>query len=309
MVSALRGRLPAYEAPPRRRARQALRTACALTRPEVWPLPSGVGAFWWDGHPNFGDALTPWLLPHLGVVPVLARPSDAQVAGVGSILEMLPEQFAGVIWGSGSMYGLPLRLPDATVAAVRGPLTRDLLDVGQQASVALGDPGLLVAWLMRRPSVKHALGVVPHGSHRGRPEFAALASAAPGEVSQVLTYQPVHHVLRHIASCEAILTTSLHGLIVADSFGIPAAWAMPEELMGGRFKFEDYEKVVTPGRTREIALDPSTTLAEVLRSVRTADADRVRASQDDLMRAAALIPRRPLGRVVLSRGVNRDVHT
>lgn len=297
----LQAQLPSYDARVRRLGRQVSRSAVALTRSSVLPVPVGATAFWWDGHPNFGDALTPWILPHLGIVPVLSAPNEAEIAGVGSILEMLPPSFAGVVWGSGSLDGRRLNLPKATVAAVRGPLTRDLLGLPRGAPVALGDPGLLVERMMRRPRTKYALGVVPHGMHRRHPGFASLLSGSTANATQVLTYQPVHRVLRHIAECEAIFTTSLHGLIVADSFGIPAAWAMPSELYGGDFKFRDYEAVVTPGRTREISFDRTTTVGQVLRAVARADPARVEQSKDDLVRSVGLLPRRPLGEVVMRR--------
>ena len=58
-------------------------------------------------------------------------------------------------------------------------------------------------------------------------------------------------VVREIASCAAVLSTSLHGLIVADAYDIPAAWAtLAPDLMGGTFKFHDYESNVTAGAAR-----------------------------------------------------------
>ena len=44
-----------------------------------------------------------------------------------------------------------------------------------------------------------------------------------------------------IASCEVVLSQSLHGLIVADALGVPNVWIAPTgDMVGGRFKFDDY---------------------------------------------------------------------
>jgi len=51
----------------------------------------------------------------------------------------------------------------------------------------------------------------------------------------------VDTVLEQIASCEMILATAMHGLIFADSFGIPNLWLrMSDKMLGGDFKFLDY---------------------------------------------------------------------
>ena len=42
------------------------RLAGAGVRPALWRAGIVVPTFWWDGHPNFGDDLTPWLLPLFG---------------------------------------------------------------------------------------------------------------------------------------------------------------------------------------------------------------------------------------------------
>jgi pyruvyltransferase len=44
-----------------------------------------------------------------------------------------------------------------------------------------------------------------------------------------------------ILSCNYIVTSSLHGLIVAHSYNIPVLWVQYSvELIGGKFKFDDY---------------------------------------------------------------------
>ena len=48
-------------------------------------------------------------------------------------------------------------------------------------------------------------------------------------------------MIADLTSCELIFSSSLHGLIVADSFGIPNIhMELSDKLVGGNFKFEDY---------------------------------------------------------------------
>lgn len=260
-----------YTSTLRRRARQLRRVAVASGRAPMWRDGIVVPATWWDGHPNFGDDLTPWLLPFYGVLPVHRVAGRARLAGIGSILEFLPPSYDGAIWGSGLMRDAPHPLPDARVLAVRGPLTRER--IGAAADVALGDPGILVARHVRRPAVRWDVGLVPHGHHRAHEEFLSLAADAGRSVRVINVHAPAARVVREIASCRRIVTTSLHGLVTADAFGIPALWTMLEPaLTGGDFKFRDYEAVITPGASRFVAFDPGVPLEELLG--RTASADR-----------------------------------
>lgn len=266
-----------------RRARALRRLAEAALVPEVWRRGRVVPAYWWDGHPNFGDDLTPWLLPAYGVVPVHRMPQHALLAGVGSVLEFLPPEFRGAIWGSGLMNDAPHALPEAHVLAVRGPLTRDRL--GARGDVAFGDPGLLVSRRTRRPRVGWEVGFVPHGHHRSHAGLAALAAATPG-ARVVNVHQSGRRAVREIAACRLIVTTSLHGLVTADSFGIPAVWTtLDPPLGGGDFKFRDYESAVTPGRTRYLAWADGMPLADLRRAAWSAGVDTVTELGDGLARA------------------------
>ncbi|WP_400997710.1 polysaccharide pyruvyl transferase family protein [Agromyces sp. GXQ0307] len=278
-----------YSTPRRRRVRAIRRLATAATRPAMWRGGVVVPATWWDGHPNFGDDLTPWLLPEYGIAPVHRIAGKARLAGVGSILEFLPEDFDGAVWGSGLMYGRPHPLPNAKVLAVRGHLTRDL--IGAPADVALGDPGILVARRTRRPRTRWDVALVPHGHHRSHRPFMSMADASGLKVHVVNVHQPAARVVREIASAEAVVTTSLHGLVTADAFGIPATWTMLEPpLSGGPFKFHDYESVVTPGDSRFRAFDETRGLADLLEGASAAPRDHVDRACDELERAIGRLP-------------------
>lgn len=275
-----------FDGPLRRRSRLVGRLAASAAHPAMYPSAPIARAFWFDGIANFGDALTPWLLRRAGIVPVLATARTAGLVGVGSILEMLPADYSGYIWGSGSLRGEPLDLPRAQFLAVRGALTRDL--VSAPRNVALGDPGLLVSRFLRRQRVRWQLGIVPHHMHEDDPLWPRLAQTPGRRVRIINVRRGPSAVLRDITRCESILSTSLHGLITADSYGIPAVWGQrTPDLWGGRFKFDDYESVVTPGRSRSMLLTDHVCLAEVMAKVHPVDAREVRASQNALLAALA----------------------
>ncbi len=276
-----------YNGAIRRRVRRLRRIAEAAALPAAW---GGVlvPAYWWDGHPNFGDALTPWLLPRYGVVPLYREPQEARLTGVGSILEFLPSDYAGAIWGSGLMADAERLMPRATVLAVRGPLTAERIGA---AETSLGDPGLLVARHVRRPASTREIIAVPHGHHRQHEGLAALVASEPGRAFVVNVHQGAQSAVREIASGRTVLTTSLHGLITADAYGIPALWtALEPTLGGGDFKFRDYEATVTPGRSRFVAFDDLRSLDDVARWAGRADADRVAVLCDGLEKAVARLP-------------------
>lgn len=278
-----------YSNAARRRGRQLRRLVAAAGRPAMWRNGVVVPAYWWDGHPNFGDDLTPWLLPDYGVAPVHRVAGRARLAGVGSILEFLPEDWDGAIWGSGLMCGRPHPLPRAHVLAVRGHLTREL--VGAPDNVALGDPGILVGRRLPRPRVRWDVALVPHGHHRRHAAFMALARSAGYRVHVVNVHQPAARVVREIAEADAVVTTSLHGLVTADAYGIPATWTMLEPpLSGGPFKFHDYESVITPGSTRYSEFGERMSLADLLASAAAAPRSTVDAACEGLVAAIARLP-------------------
>lgn len=280
-----------YGAPLRRRARLARRAANFALRAKSHANPSIARAFWLDGYPNFGDAITPWLFERMGILPVHKQPQNAVLAGVGSIVEMLPKEYKGVIWGSGLIHDEPYSLPHATILALRGPLSRERL--GAPADTPLGDPGLLVGRYLRRqrPSRRWRLGLVPHHLHRHDQVWRDLQQQAPDKVTLIDVRRGVTPVAHRIAACDAILSTSLHGLIVADSLGVPASWASPEPLLvGGMFKFHDYEGAVTPGinRLRQVGVDAD--WEDIVATASIVDPSKIVSIQNDLVRALRNFP-------------------
>ena len=205
-----------------------------------------VRLFWSTDHSrynsNVGDELSPAIVRLVSQREVeWAPPEGCDLAAIGSIIEMalgVPRQTPTVIWGSGFISdGPPLPHAPLIVTALRGP------DSAQRLSVAgdlpLGDPGLLASLLVsRRPAKRQAIGIVPHYADMDLPITAAWAEKRGRVISPRL---PAMDFLKAVAACELILSSSLHGLIIADSLGVPNHWVrLSDRVIGHGFKFRDH---------------------------------------------------------------------
>jgi pyruvyltransferase len=200
-----------------------------------------VHAYWSNLDVNFGDAITPLLLGHYGFTPICTTPARAQVVSTGSILHHLPEDFSGCILGSGLIAEEFAKLyPKAKILALRGARSRNLIQAS--AHVALGDPGLLLPRLLPDlPQRQMPVGVVPHFVDKGNMRLREICARFPTEIKLIDVQSHPLRVLREMAQCEHILSSSLHGLVVADALGIPNRWlVLSNQVKGGRFKFDDY---------------------------------------------------------------------
>lgn len=200
---------------------------------------------WWTHTANFGDLLSPWLVGLLTGRPVTYGPADrTSYLAVGSIVSEARRD--SVVWGSGAFgsegkWGIT---PAAGYRAVRGPLTRSRLrNIGLPVPRVYGDPALL-APLVYWPDVEKdaEVGIVVRWSE------SRWTSAVAGEGVKIIDLgsDDVTGTLRELISCRRILSSSLHGLILADAYGIPNAWldsdggAGGSRPAGGEFKFYDY---------------------------------------------------------------------
>jgi pyruvyltransferase len=237
--------------------------------------PSYIIAYWWEPRhlSNFGDALNPILIEalsgkkvvHLSRVENLARKPVYYVTG--SILSHISNSDA-VVWGSGFIDSRDtLRTHPRKVMAVRGPLTRGkLLQLGVECPEVYGDPALLCP-LFFKPSAskRYALGVVPHLVDRESPLLDKFRQMSTVSVIDVTA--SVESVIRAVTECEVIASSALHGLIVADAYGIPSTWIrISGKLAGDDFKFRDYFLSVGRRDAAPVQLAYGTTPGDLLPS-------------------------------------------
>ena len=210
-----------------------------------------VKAYWWKGAPNFGDALAPLLLKHFtGVKAEWRSPSRALVVSVGSVLEHLSPAYDGFIIGSGKLHrSTKPKFPNATILALRGPLTAR----GVPGDYALGDPGLLADELVGPQPKQWDIGILPHWKDTELvPKFSKLIREGDPK-RKIKVIKPSDDpltVIKQIGACRKLVTSSLHGMIVADAFGgiprrVEISSALDKE--GGNYKFLDYSaSIKTP---------------------------------------------------------------
>lgn len=204
--------------------------------------------YWWrkKSQPNlrnFGDEMSAEIILDLwGRRCVRATPRRCEIAGAGSIIEILQKNSHGNhinVWGSGFIReGAAAADNNLHFYAVRGPHSLDRLMANKKTAV--GDPGLLAS-LVYTPSEKpmHRVGIVVHYADKNQSMLQKIC-----ESDNCIIIDPLDtpsEVVKLITSCELVLSSSLHGLIVADSFKIPNYWIkLTDNLRGGSYKFQDY---------------------------------------------------------------------
>ena len=117
---------------------------------------------------------------------------------------------------------------------------------GLTQDVGLGDPGLLTHLLVEdhpAPAKRCRVLVIPHYKDKGNAALADLAGRVSGvEVADI--FAPVATLIEQIRAAEVVLSSAMHGLIAADSLGVPNAWLkLSDAVRGGDFKFNDYYSV------------------------------------------------------------------
>lgn len=207
-------------------------------------------------HENWGDDINYYFLREIIMRPVVLfnRTSLAlrlklrNYLVIGSTIDMLCTHHTEV-WGAGIIDGdKPLRVKPKKVYAVRGPLSREkLLAEGVNCPEIYGDPAMLLP-LYYRPNrdKRYQYGIISHVSNQAIIENMHLNGKPLNEHKNVQIihmgcYSHWHDIIDQICECEAILSSSLHGLIIAEAYRIPNVWLeFGRPLIGGHFKFHDF---------------------------------------------------------------------
>src|SRR4051794_32177896 len=226
---------------------------------------------------NLGDALSPIIVSVMSGRGVQHRHFDdhgERMVAVGTIGHA---QRNGIVhyWGTvvddragaSGRYVRP-RDTDIRIHALRGPYSAQILArEGERPPEIFGDPVWFLPKLLsaRNAEPKYELGVVVHISELV--EKSAIASVKPelhryeippslqSSIRIINTYasptpQALFGKIDEILSCRRIASTSFHGLVIAETFGIPCVWFAPGS-QGGSVATVDDLTVRMDARVRD----------------------------------------------------------
>jgi len=200
----------------------------------------------WHGRSfvNFGDYLSLKVVERMVGSPVrvykkIWNHPEKKLLAIGSIFSFARD--GDVVWGSGMKRWLPkteYRFTHLDVRCVRGPLTRAYLQEHFHIDCPeiYGDPALLFPYLYpefkRKENPTYDYIIIPHFSEEDlflKEEWENV----------VYSTEPWEEVLTKILDSRFIITSSLHGIIVAEAYGIPARLLRVTE-NEPLFKYQDY---------------------------------------------------------------------
>ncbi|MBM7036289.1 polysaccharide pyruvyl transferase family protein [Vibrio ulleungensis] len=204
--------------------------------------------FWWepkDGRINVGDHLSYELVTSVlkmhGKV-LVERQAAGKLLGIGSIMHFGND--GDTVWGSGINGKIDPKVhtfSSLDVRAVRGPLTKEFLENrGISCPDVFGDPGILAPlfynkqWMQSQPESCDVL-LIRH-FNEGNDRYDELVSEGTRFLSpDCHPYQ----FIQAIVNAKRVVSSSLHGVILAEAYGIPAVY-----FKSGNgehdFKYHDY---------------------------------------------------------------------
>lgn len=207
----------------------------------------GLPVFYWkEGNfVNFGDFLSLKIVERIVGKPLRyynkkTPNQDRKLLALGSILYFANQN--DVVWGSGINGKRPnindYKFTHLDVRAVRGPQARAFLknNFGIDCPEIYGDPALLVPYLFpefkRKKYPKHPYIIVSH--------YEDVKFFKDNTNSNVVySTEPWDVVINKILDSEFVISSSLHGIVIAEAFGIPARLLRLNEIEG-LVKFKDY---------------------------------------------------------------------
>ncbi len=247
---------------------------CKLKIKQILKPAKVINLMWYRGkdYTNFGDELSPYIISRIYNVRIVAKENKAKgflflnIYRVSNLIIKLknkirtqktslkiytPKKHLSIgsiigyskpnynIWGSGIISRTDF-IEGGTFYAVRGFKTiARLKELGLKAPSVVGDPALLLPLVYNtKTEKKYKLGIIPHYI-----DYKLIKNNIVNKDVLIIDFKncEIEHVIRQILSCETVISSSLHGIIVSHAYDIPALWfKFSNNLFGDDIKFYDY---------------------------------------------------------------------
>lgn len=214
-----------------------------------------ISAFWIPSpdykYTNFGDILTPYILSKYNINCIYEE-KNPQMYGIGSLLHTIPRDYKGYLWTSGYMFPTHTLTLKNDPIAIRGKLSLKQFINHDLSNTCLGDGGLLLDKIYKpKTKKKYKIGIFPNYvdivNMRDDPiECFTIVKNYPHDVLLIDPRNYIETVIDQTYSCENVITTSLHGAVLCDSYGINYGICKARETniaihnLQASFKFKDY---------------------------------------------------------------------
>ena len=226
---------------------------------------------------NWGDVLSQFLLEHFSGKKLnkddvfyfddaaYMLDKNGKIVGIGSSMKYVrPDDY---VWGTGCIDEYHVGNKPKKVYSVRGPLTRDvLLKRGWDVPEVYGDPALLFPKVYN-PTIekKYKIGLIPHCvDFHSLDGLKSINHMEDMGIKIINVTSGIYEFIDQLKECEIIISSSLHGLIAADAYGIPNHRVkISKLLLGGDFKYLDHYASVKRKHHEPLQLTDKTTLEDI----------------------------------------------
>lgn len=230
-----------------------------LILPFVWPFrnkfllfdlskktkKNQVNLNYWSEAANVGDAISPVVVEHmLKIKGINSRKSSTtkHLYAIGSVLGAGLQD--ATVWGSGILnteLSNRLRRRKLDIRSTRGPLTAILLqEKGHRTPKIYGDPAILMSDIYKPKLAKKTTkyGLVMH--------MDQIQNVPRQKDTKIIDIQTKDYAsfIDDINSVDIVISSSLHGIILAETYGKKAILLQPTKDI---FKYYDY--YYSTGRT------------------------------------------------------------
>ena len=230
-----------------------------------------------DPKKNWGDVLSQFLIEHFSSKKLDKQDvfyfddnshmlsKNGKIVGIGSSMKYVRSN--DYVWGTGCIDRYHIGDKPKKVYSVRGPLTRQvLLNRGWDVPEIYGDPALLFPKIYN-PQIKkkYKYGLIPHCVDFFSFDGLRYINQAESLGIKIINITSgIYEFIDELLECELILSSSLHGLIAADAYGIPNHRVKISSLIhGGDFKYLDYYASVSRNHYDPLVLHLNTQLSEI----------------------------------------------
>lgn len=198
--------------------------------------------YWKSAIKNFGDELNADFYTRALNLNLEDFRANEAILGVGSILDYDTTNYPKVhVLGSGSGFeSLTLKnIVNYKFWFVRGPLTAKVM--GLEKNIAIGDPAILVPKIynLNFSSVeKKGALFIPHYYSAMNGNWGAACASVGIRYRTPMTR--LGDICEDIAASELVITESLHGAILADTYRVPWILVATPPIARSPFKWHDW---------------------------------------------------------------------